>query len=236
MALRFISALCLALLLNACASAPAPAPKMPPPKAKPRPQLIDPKVAEIKTRLQAAEKALAANRLTIPSADNANDHYRAVLALDPNNQQAKSGLQMIPLRYVELARSYAGKSNVAKARTLLRRALKLDPNNVPVKTLLAELKPLPAVARAEANKSISRDDNNYIIDPAALVQKSEQLAPYLQLIAQRARLEDLMAIIIAPTDADGRWIYQQMRQALPGYRLRGDIRRGRKPLVRLEVP
>jgi hypothetical protein len=40
-------------------------------------------------------------------------------------------------------------------------------------------------------------------------------------------------MIIARTDVEGRWIYQKMRDAVPGYRVRGDIKLGNPPRVQL---
>lgn len=197
----------------------------------------DGRAAEVKRLLNEAEKALAANRLTIPKGNNAFDLYRQVINLDPANVQAKSGLQMIPLRYVEMSRTAAAKGSISKAKTWLRRALSIDPDNAPAKTMLNNLQKVNVPAAVKTNPEQSaKNDNLFLIDPQALKAKDDSLQPYLQLIAQKAKMDGLLAIISAPTDADGRWIYLQMKKALPGFRLRGDIRRGRQPQVKLESP
>ncbi|MBB6519745.1 tetratricopeptide repeat protein [Pseudoteredinibacter isoporae] len=231
---RSLLLLLLASLVACQAPVPKPSPEPVKRPVKPKPDF---RAAQINSLLSDAEKALAANRLTIPKHNNALDLYRAVLAIDPNNVQANSGLQMIPLRYVEMSRNAAAKGSLSKAKTWLRRALSIDPDNAPAKTLLAKLQKVNVPAAAKTNPAQQDNDENlYLIDPEALKNKDESLQPYLQLIAQRAKIDGLLAIISAPTDAQGRWIYLQMKKALPGYRLRGDIRRGRNPQIKLETP
>ena len=232
---RSLMLIVLASLLFACQ---APVSRSPSKPAKPvaKPQ-VDLRGQQVKSLLKQAEAALAANRLTIPKHNNALDLYRSVLAIDAANVQATSGIQMIPLRYVEMSRSAAAKGSLSKAKTWLRRALSIDPDNTPAKALLAKLKKVNVPAAAKTNPSQKTDDGNvYVIDPQALKSEDPSLQPYLQLIAQRAKMDNMLAIISAPTDAQGRWIYMQMKKALPGYRLRGDIRRGRQPQVKLESP
>ena len=40
-------------------------------------------------------------------------------------------------------------------------------------------------------------------------------------------------VIVARNDAEGRWIYKSMQQAIEGYRLRGNIKMGKRPKVTL---
>jgi len=223
-----------ASLLVAC-TVPAPQ-KTASPVVAPVKPVVDYRAQKIKRLLREAEKALAGNKLTYPRNDNALDRYKQVLQMEPGNLQAKSGLQMIPLRYVEMARGAAGKNDIAKAKTWLKRALTIDATNRAAKQLLKDLSKTTVPAAAKTDYSNSTEENLYLIDPLALKNKAPSLHPYLQLIAQRARINGMLAIITAPTDAQGRWIYRQMKQALPGFRLRGDIRRGPSPKVRLESP
>ena len=79
-------------------------------------------------------------------------------------------------------------------------------------------------------------DNEFPLAEAALTAQSADVVDYLQAIARRARQEDESLLIVARSDAEGRWIYQQMRQAVQGYRLRGDIKLGKRPKVLLLPP
>ena len=53
-------------------------------------------------------------------------------------------------------------------------------------------------------------------------------------IAQRIRQHQMRVIIVARDDSEGRWIYGQLRQAVPGYRVRGDIKLGNPPRLLLQ--
>ncbi|WHI48901.1 hypothetical protein [Microbulbifer sp. VAAF005] len=59
-----------------------------------------------------------------------------------------------------------------------------------------------------------------------LAARSAGLVEQLQRVAGRIRSEQLRVIIVARSDAEGRWVYQQLREAVPGYRVRGDIKVG----------
>ena len=43
-------------------------------------------------------------------------------------------------------------------------------------------------------------------------------------------------LITSRTDDEGRWIYRQMQEAVPGYLVRGDIQLGSPPRVTLLPP
>ena len=64
--------------------------------------------------------------------------------------------------------------------------------------------------------------------------RSPRLVEQLALWANKAKDSHSLVVILSRSDVDGRWIYQQMRKAVPGYRLRADIRTGR-PGLKLEV-
>lgn len=53
--------------------------------------------------LAEAEAAVAAERLTRPTADNAYDRYLLVENIEPGNREARAGIEKIVRRYVELA-------------------------------------------------------------------------------------------------------------------------------------
>jgi len=204
------------MLLLGCGVNPA---KIAPPVSVPVAQTVN-----LKPLLAKAELALGQNRLMSPALNNARYWFAQVLALDPKNTQAQSGLQLIPLQYLQLARGAAAKGGAARARSLLARGLRLSPGH---KQLLGfrqqlELKLAPRTTAKQAQ---------WRIDATELKQRAPALVKLLSAWAQKAKQDDLLAIIYARNDSDGRWIYQQMRRALPGYRLRGDIRIGRPKLV-----
>jgi hypothetical protein len=91
----------------------------------------DPKISEL---LAQAEQALSENKLTVPSADNAYAYYQAVFALDPDNAQARDGMQRILERYRQLAQQRLKKRDRRRARLYASRGLKIWPGDP---TLLA---------------------------------------------------------------------------------------------------
>lgn len=98
--------------------------------------------------LEQAERALAANRLTLPKGDNAYDYYRSVLARDPGNAQAMRGLHQIVGRYRTLARAQLRKGNLRNARRLAQRGLRVRRNDTRLRAILYQ---------SEARETAQRD-------------------------------------------------------------------------------
>ena len=84
---------------------------------------------EVDTLLAKAAGALSRNRLTAPPGDNAHAYYRAVLARDPANAQARTGVQRIVHRYRELAQQRLKRGDLEGARQLTVRGLKISPQD-----------------------------------------------------------------------------------------------------------
>lgn len=187
------------------------------------------KRVSIEKLLRAADSARANNQLSTPLNDNALDRYRAVLVLDKNNIQAQQGLAAIVSQYLRWARSNLASQQLTRASLNVVRALEVDPNNSDALLLRAEirqqapvvLKTLPQAAR----------ENEWPIDIARLDSHHPRLVDDLSVLARRLKLSGESMLIVARNDAEGRWIYKQMRQAVPGYRLRGNISIGRNPKV-----
>ena len=88
--------------------------------------------------LDEAGNDIAEQRLTRPPGNNAVEKYTAVLALDPDNQSAREGIDLVARRYLEMPRSKDRQlrqtfdaavqalknGEVEKARKLLRNAAK----------------------------------------------------------------------------------------------------------------
>jgi|GEM_PF-1472274 len=78
--------------------------------------------------LARGREALERDRLTRPANDNAYDHYQQVLALDPDQPQALAGLRAIQRRYRELVERELDDGNLDTARTYIRRARSIGPD------------------------------------------------------------------------------------------------------------
>ncbi len=179
--------------------------------------------------LADADYALSRDRLLHPIEDNAFDRYQAVLLVDPTNSQAKTGLQTIALRYIEMARTSIGRGQYARAQEYIGNARSIDPES----PLLEEVSQLLRRQRA-ANPpppAYVPGPNEHVLDIKALNQKTPELLARLTELAKMAQASGDLVMIHARNDAEGRWIYSQMRDALEDYLLRGDIRIASQPRV-----
>jgi hypothetical protein len=69
-----------------------------------------------------------------------------------------------------------------------------------------------------------------------LSARNENIKNQLKALANRVQESKEFVLIYARNDAEGRWIYQQMRKASEDYRLRGNIKRHKKPRLVLAAP
>lgn len=182
--------------------------------------------------------ALSADQLTTPEHDNAVDRFRAVLIVQPENAQAQSGLDMVVRRYCQLAQSAIEQGNFPQAQVYIASAKRVDRVPMAVAQVEQALKAAKQQAAQVASKPVLPDSRaqEIKIPQNALAARADSLVQALAQLAERVKSEDLYVLIVARSDADGRWIYQTMKQALPGYRLRGNIERGSEPKIVLQAP
>jgi hypothetical protein len=228
--LRVIGVLGLASILGACQSVPKQEVPAPVVQQSPVPVELTPQQKIINSLLSEADYCLSQNKLLNPIADNAHDRYRSVLLMDPENERAKLGLQTISLRFVDLARTAAKRGNVSEAQTMIKYARGTDNNAVvqdAAETLRKQLGSMPAA------KPYAPGEGEVILDAKLLQAKDSQITTQLVGVAQKAKQTDEFVLIIARTDAEGRYIYQLLRNAVPGYLVRGDIKIGSPARVKL---
>jgi serine/threonine protein kinase len=103
----------------------------------------------IEEHMAAAEKDLAALRLTTPLGTNALQHYQTILTLEPEHPGARKGLEMIVGRYVWLIGKAIDKGSLQRARIYLRRAEGVSPEASALHKRRAELE------AAESARSIN---------------------------------------------------------------------------------
>lgn len=89
--------------------------------------------AEIDRLLAEAEAQMTALALTTPPGANAADSYRAVLALEPQNQTAQDGLRAVARRYRSLAETATARGDRAKAESYRDKAEALAPAAAPAR-------------------------------------------------------------------------------------------------------
>jgi serine/threonine protein kinase len=84
---------------------------------------------EIGELLRAAAADIEALRLTAPAADNAFERYQQVLSMEPQNEDAVRGLEVIVIRYVTLANTALSNGEIDKAERFLDSATGVLPDD-----------------------------------------------------------------------------------------------------------
>lgn len=171
--------------------------------------------------MQQARVDFKYNLLTTPVTNNAYLFYGRVLALDPDNHEARQGIYNIAEKYIEWAIDNANAGNFSLAKSYLGKAASVDPNhpNIPAVTRLIN-------EHRNANKLV------YYLATDGLDQKSTWLVQELQDIGHTVDEKKATVVITARTDAEGQWIYQQMNNATPS-RIHARLELGNEPHVRL---
>lgn len=89
--------------------------------------------------LAAATKAMKAVRFTTPSRDNAYKYYQMVLAIEPDNKEARAGLQTIVDRYVWFIKKAKAEGKLGLARRILIKAESVLPDDPELQSIRGEL-------------------------------------------------------------------------------------------------
>jgi hypothetical protein len=204
---------------------PAPAPlsadgSAPAPLTRPGASLTDADRREVRRLLRAADYAITDNQLTEPPGVSALARYQQVLVIDPDNPDARYGIQGIVDRLIEQARAAAAQRRFAEAERILDQARAVDadhPGIDPAETQIA----LVQSARRES----------FPLDPAGVDARAVPVVATLREAGAASRAPGCRAIIRARNDAEGRWIYQAMSTAPGTERIRAEIQITGTPAV-----
>lgn len=196
------------------------------PSTNPRPEALPPPATEdeINQLLGLAEQALAKQRLTTPADDNAYLRYLQVLARDPDNTYALAGIARIVETYLSWAVAAIEQDSYVRAANMLTKAGSVDEAHPALKPLWSRLE----AARQREKQIIKISEND-------LKLRSPELASQLQAIATDHVSNEVVVKIRAATDADARWIYQQLNLGTEN-RIRATINTGHSPSVQLSHP
>lgn len=175
--------------------------------------------------LYEARLAYEDNRLTSPPGDNAYDRFREVLDIAPDNDVARQGMRDIVTRYVELADAAIKVGQYDNAESYLDRAERIDDDREVVDDARRRL------ARAREIKM-----DVFALDAMDLDARNLDIMVELGEIGQIIRDREATFLINARTDEEGRWIYKVMREAVGGYRLRGNIAVDNEPSIQVLIP
>lgn len=179
--------------------------------------------------LNQAERALQADRLMSPAADNAYDRFQAVLLMRPDNSVARTGLQLIVMRYIALGRDALARQRMSDVAHYIARAEAVGLGRELVEELKTQRDQQLAIQRRSAKQQtlMAGDHSRLILTPRVLNDRGLPLQQQLQAVAERIGSSHESLLIVARNDGEGRWLYKQIKAKLVGYRLRGDIRIGK---------
>lgn len=221
--IRFTPTLTLAVvLLGACTAAPPASPPEPPPEPPAEtPQIPDPGESEaFLALLDVADRALADDRLLTPEDDSAYLYYHRALAMAPNHPAPERGFERIVERYLQLAQLAIERQQWTHAGLMLDRAAFVDPVHNGITAVRQQLDLL-----ANAERLILR------LSSRELRERSTAIASKLVEFGEHARAPNARVSIRAPSDADARWMYQQLSRSPGDKRIRGEIEIGLPPQV-----
>lgn len=218
---------CVLLLLTACVTAPVRAPAAAPVVdvaaqrlAEQQAQLEQQQAQrrhQLREMLANAQQALAEDRLKAPFYDNAYSWYQQVLAIDELNEEAHQGMRLITDRYLQLAEQAYSSGRIHLAQQLLNGA----------ESIAA---PPSIIEPLRERYSQHAGSNEVYLPVKALSARNQDIQTLLAELAGQLTPQQRL-LIVARNDSEGRWIYQQMRQSVSDFRLRGNIELGRIPRI-----
>ena len=191
--------------------------------------------------LAEAGWAFNVDKLTTPKADNAYYYLSRVLAKEPYNRQALAALEQIVERYCALLQASLDQGKVDQARVFWSRAKQVIPQHSQLKAKLRlinkhkkSLVKSSQEAVFEPKTKLPMMRNQRLTLPLKLIDEEDQrLAQWLVMVAQKAQNLQATMLIVAPKDAQARWIYQTMNAADADQRIRANIKHSQP--ARLEV-
>lgn len=164
--------------------------------------------------IKQGQDALRAGRITGAGDDTALAHFKAALAIAPENADAKAGLGQVAQALIVQANAALDGSDTAHARELLDQAAELAPRSAELAAARARLgdtrKPAPAhpiPAPSKAPGEEAADSQDTLQHPPLSPQQSAELARTLMRADNAARQGNLM---LPPGDS----AYDLYRQAL----------------------
>lgn len=112
--------------------------QMPKPKPVENDKITAP-ANSLAAQLQQAQRQMQANQLTSPPNDNALESYQAILQKNPDNNEAKAGLDRIAQSYIKKARTLKDQGQSQQAMSVLSEALAIFPDNTAIANLREEV-------------------------------------------------------------------------------------------------
>ena len=168
---------------------------------------------ELQRLLGAAQAAIDADHLTYPAEHSAYQIYRDILQYQPDQEDARRGLETLIEIYIARALEALDQQRYASARSMLSRARLIDPNHPSI---------APAAQQIQLLASAQR--THLTLTEAMLAGDADQLIESLAPIAQQPLGYRCQFVISAKNDAQGRNLYQQLATAGNQTRPRAQLR------------
>ena len=172
------------------------------------------------TLLDAAEWALAEDRLTTPAEDSAYLYFSEAQKLAPEDAAVREGFERIVERYLALAKRAIEREAWARARSMLDRAALVDSAHSGI-----------AMLRRQAHLLANAERLTLDLDRDGVRRRLQASADRLAAFGAPARRANARVRIRAGSDAEGRWIYRQLGNAPGERRIRAGIEIGLPPQV-----
>lgn len=196
-----------------------------------------------KRLLREANEKFDRGELITPSDDNAYIRYHAVLKFMPSNREAQAGLDAILVNehskiqaLLERSRLRAAKKQIQRLRTFFPETELIHSLEKDFKLVQRAMAQTREQAESVSNRVVSMQDEEFervALEINLLSRRDQSIVDTLQSVAQRLENSNEFLLIYARNDAEGRWIYKQMRDAVTGYRIRGDIRISATPHLKI---
>ena len=165
---------------------------------------------QIENLLENAQQALRQDHLLYPKETSAYAYLALALELNPDDENAKRGLEQVVERYIELAIQAIGRRQLNRAKSMLDRAKLVDKNHPSILPTENQLKLV-------VNSDLSTLKlNGPKIDDAARNSISK--------FGSLAKRRDCRFIIYAANDQQGRSIYQLLKNDQAELKIKAQIK------------
>jgi hypothetical protein len=185
--------------------------------------------ALIQNSLDKGKLALQTDRLSLPKQDSAVFYFRKVLDVDPVNHEAKIGLNAVVKRYLQLAEIAHGNGDDKKANSWIKRAEEVNGPSAKTTGMRSQLKKTPAGQHQRDIEYLPAND--YQLSREELDQRGPEIHTHLADIAKRAESRKRAVLVIARDQAEGDWIAKILRESVPGYALKTQVKIATRPAV-----
>ncbi len=170
--------------------------------------------------LEQAEAAFDAAHYIYPAAGSAMSLYHQALVLEPENPEARRGLERLVDHFLGSAVDAIEQRRLTTADAMLSRARLVDRDNPNIKPIEAQLRLIENAKREKL-----------VLDWRKLSRRDPGLAPRLEQIGALARQPGCRTTITVSNDSEGRWVYRKLNGAQGEARIRADLRIASPPSV-----